>query len=183
MSGHACRAAQEQADALHRAYQQQAAQHAAAAKERVEALGAARAAYEQQCREREAAAAERNADLDQLINELAFDVESAIEEYVGIVLSNSAYPDCFPVAHEHHFDLSTRELALTVRIPPPSQIPTRRHPRPSGRGRVTQTGRPRPGRQRPWRAREPAAVTGAVQPTAGLANTPARLETAHRLET
>src|ERR1035441_3385888 len=49
--------------------------------------------------------------------------ESAIHEYVGIVLSNSVYPDAFPVSHDHEFDLSNRELRLTVTVPPPSDVP------------------------------------------------------------
>jgi restriction system protein len=119
----ACRVAQGHADALHRAHQQQVAHHATAEKERLEALATARTCYEQECAEREADVAEHNAALDQLINELAFDVPSAIEEYVGIVLSNSVYPESFPVAHEYQFDLTTRELALMVRIPAPSELP------------------------------------------------------------
>jgi restriction system protein len=51
-------------------------------------------------------------------------VPDAIEEYVGIVLSNSVYPEAFPVTHEHAFDLSTRELTLTVTVPEPSAVPS-----------------------------------------------------------
>lgn len=48
---------------------------------------------------------------------------AAIEEYVGIVLSNSVYPESFPVTHSHQFDLSTRELTLRVAIPEPTAVP------------------------------------------------------------
>jgi restriction system protein len=120
----ACHSAQVQADAMHAAYQQQAERSVEAERDRQAKLAVAREAYARECREAEAQAAERNAALDQLINDLAFDVESAIEEYVGIVLSNSVYPGSFPVSHEHRFDLSTRELVLTVRVPQPSEVPT-----------------------------------------------------------
>lgn len=92
--------------------------------ERVEKLTAAQALYDQQCQERAVQAEERNEDLATLINGLAFDVEDAIEEYVGIVLSNSAYPESFPVTHSHNFDLSSRELTLQVSVPEPSTVPS-----------------------------------------------------------
>lgn len=90
---------------------------------RIEKVAAARAVYDQECRDREAEAEAHNQQLAQLINGLAFDVEDAIQEYVGIVLSNSTYPDCFPVTHSHEFDLATRELTLQVTVPEPSTVP------------------------------------------------------------
>lgn len=92
--------------------------------ERVERFAAAKAVYDQECQEREAQAEAHNQDLAKLINGLAFDVEDAIQEYVGIVLSNSAYPDSFPVTHSHKFDLSSRELTLQVSVPEPSTVPS-----------------------------------------------------------
>jgi restriction system protein len=90
---------------------------------RVQSLAEAEAKYQQECRQREAEAEERNEQLTQFINDLAFDVESAIQEYVGVVLSNSVYPDAFPVSYDHRFDLQTRELTLTVTVPEPSAVP------------------------------------------------------------
>lgn len=90
---------------------------------RLERLFAREAQYKLECEQREADAAAGNEQLTKLINDLAFDVESAIHEYVGIVLSNSAYPDAFLVEHEHTFDLATRELTITATIPPPSAVP------------------------------------------------------------
>ncbi len=90
---------------------------------RLERLLAAEAQYKIECQQREAEAVVRNQELDKLISNLAFDVESAIHEYVGIVLSNSVYPDAFPVSHDHEFDLANRELRLTVTVPPPSDVP------------------------------------------------------------
>lgn len=90
---------------------------------RVSSLAKAQATYEHESRAREAEAATRNEELTKLVNELAFDVESAIEEYAGIVLANSVYPDGFPVSHDHAFDLLTRELTVTALVPEPSTVP------------------------------------------------------------
>lgn len=94
-----------------------------AEEERTRKLAAAQAVYMKECRDREEQAAERNAALNTLINELAFDVESAINEYVDIVLSNSVYPESFPASYDHEFNLHTRELTLTVHISAPSMLP------------------------------------------------------------
>lgn len=127
------RAKAEHAEAAHAWHLDATARHAAyvaalqnrdrAEADRVARLTAAEEAYRQECRDREAEAAARNEEVTKLINELAFDVESAIREYVGIVLSNSVYPDGFPVSHEHSFDLATRELALTAMVPEPAEVP------------------------------------------------------------
>ena len=62
----------------------------------------ARPATTSECAQREAEAQQRNEELTKFINDLAFDVRDAIEEYVGIVLSNSVYPDAFPVELRPH---------------------------------------------------------------------------------
>ncbi len=95
-----------------------------AEQDRMNKLRAAEAAYQEQCRRREADAEARNQQLSRFINDLAFDVESAIQDYVGVVLSNSVYPDTFPVSYNHKFDIASRELTLTVIVPDPSSIPT-----------------------------------------------------------
>ncbi|WP_221633962.1 hypothetical protein [Nocardioides luti] len=91
---------------------------------RLAKVAEAEAAYRAECDQREADAAARNEELTKFINDLAFDVEYAIEDYVGIVLSNSVYPDAFPVEHDHSFDLATRELTLKVDIPEPAAVPS-----------------------------------------------------------
>lgn len=92
--------------------------------ERLVKLAEAEATYQAECAQREAEAAAKNEELAKFINDLAFDVEYAIEDYVGVVLSNSVYPDAFPVEHDHSFDLSSRELTLQVNIPEPSTLPS-----------------------------------------------------------
>lgn len=91
--------------------------------DRVRKLGEAQAAYQAQCRQRETDAAARNEELSAFITNLAFDVESAIQDYVGVVLSNSVYPDEFPVSYDYQFDIGSRELTLEVSVPEPDTIP------------------------------------------------------------
>lgn len=92
--------------------------------ERVAALAAARSEYEAECAEREHEAARLNAELDELIAGLGYGTAEAIEECVSIVLSNSVYPDAFPVEHDFGFDGVTAELSLRVLIPDPGTVPT-----------------------------------------------------------
>ena len=103
---------------------EQVREHHAAETQRLANLDAARAEYRHACQGREDAAAKQNAQLDRLINDLGFDVESAIQEYVGIVLSNSIYPTHFPISYEHEFSLATRELRLQVHVPEPASVST-----------------------------------------------------------
>lgn len=102
---------------------QRDAEYQRAEAQRLNQLGAAKAAYDEQCRQREADVAESNAELDQLIANLGYDVDDAIQEYVAIVLGNSVYPDCFPVTHEFQFSSATRELTLKAVVPDPMLVP------------------------------------------------------------
>lgn len=90
---------------------------------RQQQFAAAEERYERECLQREESARQANDKLDELINNLAFDVPQAIEDYVGIVLSNSIYPEFFPVDHAYSFDIGSRELSLTVICPEPASIP------------------------------------------------------------
>ncbi|QDU84035.1 hypothetical protein Pla163_11360 [Planctomycetes bacterium Pla163] len=72
-----------------------------------------------------AQATENNRQLDTLINNLAYGVPEAVDEYVSIVLANSVYPDCLDVGHEFSFDPVTAELKLAVMISPPDTVPNR----------------------------------------------------------
>ena len=123
----AARASHEEAMSAWRAACRHAAQrmadHELAEAARMGRVATAREQYEQECREREDEAAERNAHIDQLKNDLAFDLPEAIEEYVAIVLANSVYPESFQVTHRGTFDLATREINLTVSVPEPSTVP------------------------------------------------------------
>lgn len=109
---------------MHAGYMAEFERRRQADQERLQKLAAAEAVYQQQCRQREADAEAHNQKLSSFINDLAFDVESAIQDYVGIVLSNSVYPDAFPVVFDHRFDIGVRELTLHLTVPEPSAIPT-----------------------------------------------------------
>ncbi len=83
-------------------------QHAHKEKTRQERLAQAQAKYTKECAARDAETQTHNDELAKLINNLAFDVPSAIEEYIDIVLANSAYPESFPVDYEYTFELASR---------------------------------------------------------------------------
>ncbi|MGA5324127.1 hypothetical protein ACPCIU_27250 [Streptomyces seoulensis] len=111
-------------DALRLSHAEEVARREQSEAKRLTELSAAEAKYKRECERREAKASAHNAEVTKLINNLAFDVESAIEEYIGIVLSNSVYPEVFPVEHDHTFNLVSRELTLGVSVPEPSAVPS-----------------------------------------------------------
>lgn len=98
-------------------------EHARAEAERVRSLEEARAAYAADCEAREAEVTAQNVELDTLIANLGYGTTDAVEEYLSIVLSNSVYPDHFPVRHEFTFDPSSAELSLRCLIPGPAEVP------------------------------------------------------------
>lgn len=100
------------------------AQHAVDELARAESLAKERERYAAECTARVAEAEENNRRLEQLIGNLGYGTADAIQEYFSIVLSNSAYPEHFPVEHEFEFDAATAELALKVSVPAPSDLPT-----------------------------------------------------------
>lgn len=98
--------------------------HAAAEAARLGELERERARYQAECEGRERQAVEANQALDQLIANLGYGTAEAVEEYVGIVLSNSVYPDTFLVEpDDFSFEPSTAELRLRVIVPSPGSIP------------------------------------------------------------
>lgn len=103
---------------------EQAARHADTERMREAQLAKELARYESECEVREQEVGERNAALDELIAGLAYGTVDAVEEYVGIVLANSLYPESFPVTHEADFEPSTAELRLHVVLPGPETVPT-----------------------------------------------------------
>lgn len=90
---------------------------------RAEKLAVARERYRGECAAREAEAAEQNGKLLTLIANLGYGVPEAVQEYISIVLANSAYPEHFPVSHDFEFDPATAELRLSVTVPGPDSIP------------------------------------------------------------
>lgn len=106
---------------------EQLEKHAAVEQRRLEQLDAETKKYEAECALREKDAQEQNEALDQLISGLAYGTVDAVQEYVGIVLANSVYPEWLPVSHAAVFDPATAELAIRVLVPGPTSIPTVKH--------------------------------------------------------
>ena len=100
------------------------ADHAKAEQQRLAELATERDRYAAECAAREQDAAAANKQLDDLIANLGYGTPAAIEEYVGIVLSNSVYPDTFPVEpDEYSFEPQTAELRLRMLVPAPDTLP------------------------------------------------------------
>jgi restriction system protein len=106
------------------ARQTAASQHAEMEARRVEALETERARYAAECTSRESEVAVRNAAIETLIANLGYGAVEAVEEYVSIVFSKSAYPPHFPVQHDLEFDAATAELKLRVLVPGPDKVST-----------------------------------------------------------
>ena len=80
--------------------------------------------YAADCARREEEASVRNREVDELIANLGYGTPDAVEEYIGIVLSNAVYPEHFPISHDYSFDPATAELRLAVAVIAPDQFPT-----------------------------------------------------------
>ncbi len=115
---------QEATAALPARREEQAATYAQLEKEREAKLEIALKQYEAESAARDEEAAEQNAALDELIAGLAYGTVEAVQEYVGIVLANSVYPEWFDISPVAEFDASAGELAIKVSVPAPEVIPT-----------------------------------------------------------
>jgi restriction system protein len=98
--------------------------YAAAEAKRAADLAAAREQYKRECAQRQQTGAETNAKLERFKSALAANDPEAINQYIGIVLNNSAYPEVFQVDYEFEFDAELSELTVMVIVPPPSAIPS-----------------------------------------------------------
>ena len=101
-----------------------AREHAELEAGRLQLLAVERERYEAACRFRESKVSGQNSAIDDLIAGLAYGAVDAVQEYVGIVLANSVYPDSFPVEHDAEFDPKTAELRLRVTVPAPDTVRT-----------------------------------------------------------
>jgi len=99
-------------------------QHARAEAERQQRLNADWAAYQQQSAEREVPIQRDNQRLDGLIGALAAGHPKAVEEYIGIVLGNSVYPEDLVSVEDYAYDAATRELRISLLLPTPDRLPT-----------------------------------------------------------
>ena len=94
----------------------------AAEGQREKQLAEAEEQYQRECAEREGEAAETNERLQRFKDALAGGDPAAVNEYVGVVLGNSAYPEAFDVTHEYEFDADLGELTVAAVVPPPSSV-------------------------------------------------------------
>jgi restriction system protein len=88
----------------------------------MDALEAEQERYDAAILHQEREVAEHNAAIDGLITGLGYGVTEAVQEYVGIVLANSIYPESFYVEHEAVFEPETGELQLQVIVPAPDTV-------------------------------------------------------------
>lgn len=95
-----------------------------AEKNRLQQLEKAKAKYAEECNEREKEIQEFNSSIDSLITNLSYGSSDAVEAYFNIVFSHTEYPEHFPVSHEVKFDPAIAELAVSISIPPPSELKT-----------------------------------------------------------
>jgi restriction system protein len=125
--------AQTAFDEVHAAWQEEASKvpalqleqmraHQQAEAQRLEKLLAIQAVYDSECEERNQIVNQANAKVDELIAKLEIHDETAIREYVSMVLGNSVYPDHFPVLHDFDFSLELKEVSLKVTLPGPSTL-------------------------------------------------------------
>lgn len=122
-------------DAVHAAWQAEAAAvpmrqleqlsaHKQSEAAREGRLAEDQAAYDRESAEREAAATERNRQLDALIEGVNSGRAESVEEYIGIVLGNTVYPEGVEPGYEYRYDAAGKELTMTVELPSPEQLPT-----------------------------------------------------------
>lgn len=99
-------------------------QHLAKEYVRQQALSDAIERFKAECARRDEEVAAHNASVDQLISDLSYGAVDAVQEYIGIVLANSVYPEGFSVEYDPKYDPDTAELSLRVLIPTPETIPS-----------------------------------------------------------
>lgn len=104
----------------------QLAEHQKAEEARQAALATDRARYDEECAQRQREVDESNATLDELIGNLDRGTPEAVEEYLGIVFSNSVYPAEWPWPPEYSYDAATKELTIRLELPAPGDLPTAR---------------------------------------------------------
>jgi restriction system protein len=103
---------------------EQLTEHKAAEEKRLRGLAEDQARYDEECRKRQALVDLGNEDLDTLIRDFNAGKAKAVEEYIGIVLGNSVYPDDFPWDVDYEYDEDSRELRVDLEFPRPDQLPT-----------------------------------------------------------
>ena len=99
-----------------------ARKHAALERTRLDMLEAEQERYDSAMVRQKREVAEHNAAIDTLVVGLGYGATDAVQEYVGIVLANSIYPESFEIEHEAVFEPETAELRIQVIVPAPDKI-------------------------------------------------------------
>lgn len=68
--------------------------------------------------------AEENAAIDKRRAEYEIGDPEAVTDYCGMVLDNSAYPDCFPQDYELEYNHANNILLVDYQLPSPTELPT-----------------------------------------------------------
>lgn len=98
-------------------------QHAAAEKARQEELAAEKEHYERLCAAEKEHVAHSNALLDQFRDALEAGDRDAVDDYIGLILNSSVYPEAFDVDHEHRFEPGDGGLTIDIAVPAPDMVP------------------------------------------------------------
>lgn len=101
-------------------------QHQAAESARKARLEEDKAKYDLECHKRQAAIDDENAALDAFIAGYRQGGAQAVEEYCSIVFESSVYPKEFEPHAEFDYDQDSGELAISLELPSPEDLPTTR---------------------------------------------------------
>ncbi|MEH3140965.1 MAG: hypothetical protein PGN37_12450 [Mycobacterium kyogaense] len=114
-------------DYVHRVLPQKNAalqsRHAAAEKARQEELVAEKDYYERLCADEKEHVEHSNALLDQFRGALEAGDHDAIDDYIGLILDNSVYPEAFDVDHDYRFEPDDGHLTIELAVPTPDMVP------------------------------------------------------------
>ncbi len=103
---------------------EQMQQHQQAEQARATELAQVQAQYDGECEAREREVAAHNAKLDEFIAKLAANDQGAVQEYIGLVLARSVYPDAFAVVHDFEYSPTDGELTIGLTVPSPDAVPS-----------------------------------------------------------
>lgn len=115
---------QQHVQQLTAAHQSATQQYQASEAQRLQWVAQVQADHEVECRRLDDEAAQANASIDALETGLADGDKAAVDEYIGIVLANSVYPDDFEIEHAYEFDAELGEATITAWVPGPTAIRT-----------------------------------------------------------
>jgi restriction system protein len=102
---------------------EQVQRHQAADQRRAAELSTLQAQYQAECAARDQEVAEHNAKLEDFIAKLGVNDQGAVQEYIGLVLARSVYPDSFSVGHDFDYAATDGELTISLTVPAPDQVP------------------------------------------------------------